>query len=191
MRKFDFRLSRFSWIPLFTGIVAVGLGIWCLCSPLTSVPVMAYLFAAILCGAGVFNLVFAIVNRRALPNWGWALALGILDLIAGVWLFTLPEAELAVTFVIVLGIWLLCISINAICETFVLSRSSTAWTVLSILLLFATIYFAIVILSSPAAMAVAGWLYLGFSLIAFGAFRIALYWRLNRLKKKSLLNNKC
>jgi uncharacterized membrane protein HdeD (DUF308 family) len=181
MVNFTRGITRLWWIPLITGIVAVGLGIWCLCSPVTSVPVLAYIFAGLICLAGVFNLVYVCVNRAKAPNWGWALALGLLDLLAGIWMLSLPEEELAVTFVIVLGIWLICVAINAICETFVLSTGSILWTVFSVIMLIATIWFAVMFLSSPLTMAVAGWIYLGISLITFGAFRISISCRLRSL----------
>ncbi len=178
-------LTRIWWVPMVTGLIAIGLGIWCLCSPVTSVPVLAYLFAALICLAGVFNIGYAFINRRIAHNWGWSLALGLLDLVAGIWLFTLPEAELATTFVIVLGIWLVCIAINAICETFVLSTGSVLWTICSVILLVLTIWFAFMLLSSPVSMAVAGWMYLGFSLIAFGVFRVTVSGRLRKLNRIS------
>lgn len=183
MGKLGLRITRYRWIPLVTGLIAIGLGIWCLCSPVTSVPVMAYIFAGLLCVAGIFNFAFAYINSRIAPNWGWSLALGILDLVAGIWMLCLPEEELAVTFVIVLGIWLLCVAINAICETFVLSTTSIWWTIFSVFMLVITIYFAIVVISSPVVMAVTGWLYLGISLITYGIFRMAVYGNLRRIDK--------
>lgn len=183
MKNPDFSLTRYLWIPLFTGLIAIGLGIWCFCSPVSSIPVMAYIFAGFMCLAGVFNIAFSFINRGLSPHWGWSLAFGLLDLVAGVWMFCLPAPEIAVTFVIVLGIWLVCVAINAICETMVLSSGSIFWTVLSILLLVCTIYFAVVVVSSPVTMAVAGWFYLGFSLLAFGCYRIAMYCKLRRLSR--------
>lgn len=185
MVDFTRGITRFWWIPMLTGIIAVALGIWCLCSPVTSIPVLAYIFAALICLAGVFNLTYAFVNRMGAPNWGWALALGLLDLLAGIWMFTLPEEELAVTFIIVLGIWLICVAINAICETFVLSSGSAVWAVISIILLIATIWFAVMFLSSPMTMAVAGWIYLGISLITFGVFRISISCRVKKINRLS------
>lgn len=185
MENLNFGITRFRWIPLLSGIIAIGLGIWCFCSPVTSIPVMAYMFAAIICLAGVFNLTFAAVNRRHFPNWGWSLALGILDLLAGIWMLCLPEEELAITFVIVLGIWLVCIAINAICESFVISNNSVLWTIFAIVMLIVTIYFAALVLSSPLSMALAGWVYLGISLISFGIFRIAMYGRLQHLHQRT------
>lgn len=185
MNNIELKITRYRWIPLVTGIIAIGLGIWCLCSPVTSIPVMAYIFAGAVCVAGIFNLVFAYINSRVAPNWGWSLAIGLLDLVAGIWMFCLPEEELAVTFVIVLGIWLLCVAINAICETFVLGSRNIWWTLFSVFLLVITIYFAIVVISSPVAMAVTGWLYLGISLITYGIFRMAVYGNLRRIHNAS------
>lgn len=183
MMNFKGGITRFWWIPMLTGIISIGLGVWCLCSPTTSIPVLAYVFAALMCLAGLFNLGYAIINRQIAHNWGWSLALGLLDLVAGIWLFTLPEEELAATFIIVIGIWLICVTINAICETFVLSSGSVLWTVFSLILLFVTIWFAFLLLSNPVSMAVAGWIYLGISLIAFGVFRVSVSSRIKSINR--------
>lgn len=146
---------------------------------------MAYVFAAGLCLAGLLNLSFACFNRNIAPNWGWSLALGLLDLVAGIWMFCLPEGQLVVTFIVVLGIWLVCVAINAICEMFIIGSGSGWLTVLSVLLLVATVYFAVVVLSSPITLAFAGWLYLGISLISFGIIRIIIGCRLGQLNRAS------
>lgn len=185
MTNFNGGVTRFWWIPMLTGLISIGFGVWCLCSPVTSVPVLAYIFAGLVCLAGIFNLVYGVINHHIAHNWGWSLALGLLDLVAGIWLFTLPEEELAATFVIVIGIWLICVTINAICETFMLSSGSVIWSIFSILLLGVTIWFAFLLLSSPVSMAVAGWMYLGISLIAFGVFRVSISTRIRKLNRVS------
>lgn len=183
MEIFKGGLTRFWWAPMVTGIIAIGLGVWCLCSPATSIPVLAYVFAALICVAGGFNLGYGIINRRIAHNWGWSLALGLLDLVAGIWLFTLPEAELATTFIIVVGIWLICITINAFCETFMFSSGSPLWTTFSLILLLITIWFAFILISNPVSMAVAGWLYLGISLIAYGVFRVSVAGKIRSINR--------
>ena len=50
-------------------------------------------------------------------------------------------------------------------------------------MLVATIYFAIMFISSPVSMAIAGWLYLGVSLITSGVFRISISYRIKQLNK--------
>ncbi|MCM1291013.1 MAG: DUF308 domain-containing protein [Prevotella sp.] len=176
-------ITKLWWVPLITGLVSIALGIWCLCSPSTSLPVMADIFTIIFILIGIFNVVFGAMNCRTTSNGGWTLALGLLEIAAGIWLFTLSQEALTTTFVLIIGIWLIVVAINAIAETFVISYGSAGWTFLSILLLIATIIFAIIFLSSPVATAVAGWLYLGISLISFGVYRLFLASRMNSFNK--------
>ena len=62
----------------------------------------------------------------------------------------------------------------SIAEASVLSTFSPGYVVWMVLMLIATIVFAIIFLSNPIAGGVAVWLYLGISLILFGCYRIAL-----------------
>lgn len=173
-------LSHLWWIPMVTGLVCVALGVWCLLSPQTSIPVLAYIFAGCFCAAGVLNLVLAGIGMKVHHAWGWTLALGLLEVISGVWMFMLPAQTLAVTFMLIVGIWLLVVAINAVCESFVIASVSSGWFIWSILLLVATIFFAIVFLSNPIVGGVTVWLWLGISLIAFGTYRMSIAARLKK-----------
>lgn len=176
-------LTRLWWIPLITGILSICFGIWCLCSPETSLPVFAYVFAGAMCLAALLNFVYSFLNSGRDSGWGWSLALGILELIAGVWLFSLPEVLLVDTFIFVIGIWLIVAAINSICEASVLSTVSPAWMIWMILLLIATIILAFVFLSNPIAGGIAVWLWIGLSLITFGIFRIAFSMKARQVNK--------
>lgn len=167
-------LARLWWIPLITGLASVALGVWCILSPQSSLPVFSYIFAGCMCVSALLNFLLAGINSGPGSGWGWSLALGILELIAGVWLFTLPEATLVETFIIIIGIWILVAAINSICEATMLSYLSPWMTIWMVLLLIATIFFAIIFLSNPIAGGIAVWLYIGVSLITFGIFRISL-----------------
>ena len=120
----------------------------------------------------LLNFVYAFLNTGKDSGWGWYLALGILELLAGVRLFSLPRIVLVDTFIFVIGIWIIVAAINSICEACVLSSVSPGWMVRMILLLFVTIVFAVLFLSNPVVGGVAVWLYIGISLITFGVFRI-------------------
>lgn len=184
MPSFETRITRLWWIPLITGLLCLGLGVWCLVSPLTSIPFMAYAFAGVLCVAGLFNIWFSVANANIAPNWGWALALGLLEIVAGGWMFCLSPAEAEITFVWIIGIWLLVVSINAICETCMLGGGrSWGWSIFTALLLVATIIFAVFLLSSPMMTIMAGWLYLGISLITFGVYRICVSFKVRSISR--------
>lgn len=167
-------MHRLWWVPLLTGLISIAFGIWCLCSPIASITVMAYIFTGCLVVAGVFNLSYAAVNTRAGTNWGWSMALGILEIACGAWLFTLPSEQLAATFIFVVGIWILVVAINGLCEACVMSSFSGGWIVWMILMLCATLVFAFIFLSGPVAGGIAVWLWIGISLITFGAYRVSL-----------------
>lgn len=173
-------VARLWWVPLLTGLICIGLGIWTFCSPIESMEVLAYVFAAIMLAAGVLDISFALMNSGITSNWGWSLALGLLELIAGIWLFTLPAVALTGVFVFVIGVWILVAAVNSICEAASLSNVSGWWTVWMILMLIATVAFAVIFLSDPIAGGVAVWLWVGLSLICFGVYRLFLAAALRR-----------
>jgi hypothetical protein len=176
-------LTRLWWVPLITGLVSMGFGIWCVFSPESSLPVLAYAFAGCLCAAALLNLIYSCVNARFNPGWGWGFALGVLEMVAGVWLFTLPEMLLVQTFIFVIGVWILVVAINSICEACIFASYSPLWMVWMILLLIATVVFSIIFLSNPVAGGVAVWLWIGLSLILFGLYRIVFAFRIRHLNR--------
>lgn len=176
-------LTRIWWIPLATGLLCLGFGIWCLCSPVASMEILAYLFAAGFILAGVFNLTFAGINASIYSGWGWSLSLGLLELIGGIWLFLVPEPVLLSTFVIVTGVMILVGAINSIAESCTLARYSGWWMVWAIIMLLATIFCAVIFLTNPIAGGVIVWLWLGISLICFGISRISLAFMLKSINK--------
>ena len=167
-------LRRLLWLPIVTGIISIVLGVWCLCSPVESMELFAYIFAGCLCVAGVLNLCLALGNKSVGFSWGWALAMGILELICGIWLLALPAPVLAASFMFFVGIWIIVAAINSLCESFMLASMSAGWTVFSVLLLIATIIMAVVFLSSPIAGGVFVGMCIGLSLIFFGVYRLVV-----------------
>lgn len=176
-------ISRYWWIPVLTGVLAIALGCWTLWSPSVPLEVMAYVFAACMLVAGALNLVYSIFSVGPASNWGWAMALGFLELIAGGWLLAMPAPALTVTFIFVVGIWILVVAINSLCEAFMLSSHSRDWSVWLIFALLLTLVLAIVFLSGPVAGGIAVWLWLGLSLITFGVYRIILGLKIRKLNK--------
>lgn len=184
LQQFRGGITRLWWVPLITGLLAIGLGIWSLFSPVTSIEVFAYIFAACIVGAGILNLAYSITTNGFDSNWGWAMALGLIEIIAGIWMLTLPAQLLATAFVIVVGVWILVSAIMSIAEAGVMSAYSPGWIVWMILLLVATVIFAIIFLSSPIAGGVAVWMFLGISLLLFGIYRISLAFQIRALNRR-------
>lgn len=183
MEKFIFKggVTRLWWLPLVTGLLSIGIGIWCLCSPDSSLPVLAYVFAGLIIAAGVINIAFSIANTQVMPGWGWSLALGLIEIICGIWLYTLPADMLVVTFIYTIGIYLIFVTINAICESWMLYTYSSGWIGLLLAFLLITLAFAVIFLAGPVIGGVAVWLYIGISFISFGCYRMALAFKLRKL----------
>lgn len=168
------------WIPLITGLIGIALGVWTLCSPVSSIATFALVFAICMAVAGFMNVVGAFCTI-GFPNWGWMLAMGILEVIAAIWMFSMPEPLMMTAFVIIIGVWILVSAINGIAEACMMSRYNGFWMIWMILLLLATVTFSILFLTNPVFGGVAVWLYLGISLICFGVYRIILAFVVRRV----------
>ncbi len=166
-------MSRFWWLPMIVGLISLGLGIWTLTRPVQSMMFLAYIFSIGFIVAGIFNLIFAVSVSKSYSGWGWSLAVGLLDLIAGIWLFALPPQQMLTTFVFIVGIWILVVAINELCQSFMLIRVSPWWILWMILLLIAVVVIAGVFLMNPIESGVIVWLWLGLSLTLFGIYRIS------------------
>ena len=66
---------------------------------------------------GILDIIFAVSNRDYVYGWGWTLAAGILELLLGIMLFTLPTASITVILVYFVGFWILFRSIWSIGES--------------------------------------------------------------------------
>lgn len=177
-------ITRYWWVPLLTGILAIGIGIWCLCSPASSLPVLAYTMAIIFCVAGVCNSIFAIANRQFAPGWGWALALGLIELCLGIWLLSMSVPVLTATFIYAVGIYLIFVAINAICEVCSVYGGSFSWVGWLVALLLLVILFSMIFLAGPVGGGIAVWLWIGISFILFGCYRIALSAVIRKINKR-------
>ncbi|MBD5387224.1 hypothetical protein HDR70_05000 [bacterium] len=177
-------VAKLWWFPLITGLLSIGLGIWCLCSPESSLTLLAYVFTAIMLLAGIMNITYAIINTAPHSGWGWSLALGLMEVILAFWLYSLPDATLVTAFIYGVGIYLVVIAINAICQSFMLYSHFGAITALLLVFLISTLVFAFIFLAGPIAGGIAVWLYIGISFITFGCYRIALAVKMKKINRR-------
>lgn len=87
---------KYWYIPLLVGILFVVISIVVFTSPLESLLALSLLFALSFVFGGLSEVVFSIINRDRLDNWGWSLAFGILTFIVGVSLVSHPELSISV-----------------------------------------------------------------------------------------------
>ncbi len=183
IEQFTKGIHKLWWVPMITGLIAIALGVWCFCSPEESLTIFAYVFAACLIFAGGWNLGYSFSNTGLHTNWGWSLVLGLLEIACGVWLWSMPAETLAISFAYAAGIWMLVVAINAIGEASFFSRYDRVWSLWMIILLVFVIGFAVWFLFNPIYGGLVGWMYIGFSLLFFGVWRISLAFRLRSFNR--------
>lgn len=190
------------WLPLISGIIFLGLGVWCLCAPAYFLDIMAYVFAGAFGALGLFSLFYGICNFNTNPNWGWAVASGVVEILFCFFLFFIPEAILAYVFVYGIGLYVIFMAIYTFFENFMEARSNGFWFFWTILLCVTAIAFAIIFIVGPGASelvgsvtaplvgtvapAVIGWLWMGISFLCYGAYRIVLACRVKAINDEIL-----
>ncbi|HTW20793.1 MAG TPA: DUF308 domain-containing protein [Mycobacteriales bacterium] len=93
-----------TWLGVLAGVAGVIAGFWLLAWPGPSLLVLAIFIGAWLTVSGVFNAVGAVVARREIRHWGLVLAIGIIEVLLGMWAMRRPAFSLGLA-ITVLGFW--------------------------------------------------------------------------------------
>lgn len=173
---------KYWWVSLLVGIIAVVLGIVCMFTPFTTFTALALLFVCSFFVGGISEIAFAIANKDTIKNWGWTLAVGIIDFIfAIILLMNLELAPLMLAYLI--AFWIMLQSFWGIGMSFELQPikgSGWGWLLaLSILGVIASI----LLLFQPAVAGLFAAYIVAFGFLAYGIFRIYLAFRLKTLHK--------
>ncbi len=170
------------WVSLLVGIIAVALGLWCMFTPLTTFAALTIVFVISFFIGGISEIVFALANKDAMKNWGWTLAMGIIDFIfAIILLANMAIAPLMLCYLI--AFWIMLQSIWGIGMSLDLQSikgSGWGWLLaLSILGVFSSI----ILLFQPAIAGIFAAYIISFGFLAYGILRIYLAFRLKNLEK--------
>ena len=166
--------ARYWWLPVVTGLLSIGLGVWCLASPQSSLPAMAYAFSLVIASVGFLNTVFALLNIGSISGWGFKLLVGVIEIICGVWMLLLPENTMVATFIYGVGFYLVFVALNAVCEAILYYGDTKYWLAMLLSFILCTLILSVIFLAGPLAGAAAVWLYIGIAFITFGFYRILL-----------------
>ena len=175
---------RYWWISLVIGILGIATGVACFVVPTDSLAVLTAFFIAVLVAGALFNIVWAVMNRRWNGTWGWSLARGLIEVLFGVWLLMLHLPLVTALLIYVVGFWMLFQSVLGICESCALSEFRLpgwgwllACNILSLICSFvflaAPLYGGIFILAC-----------IGLSFVLYGIFRIALAFEWRRINRE-------
>ena len=87
---------KYWYIPLLVGLIFVIVSIVAFTSPNSSLLALSILFSLSFLFGGLSEIVFSVVNRHQMENWGWSLAFGIITFIVGFSLVIHPALSLSV-----------------------------------------------------------------------------------------------
>lgn len=168
------------YIPLLVGLLFVGIGVWSFITPLGAYLTLAFVFSISFLASGIFEIIFALSNRKKIDNWGWTLASGIIGLVVGILLVSNPLISITLLPLYV-GFVVLFRSIMAIVLAFNLKSYAVAdWKNLLFLGILGTI-FSFLLLWNPlfAGLSLVYWT--AFAFIAIGIFYIYFSLKLKRI----------
>ncbi|OXG08380.1 uncharacterized membrane protein HdeD (DUF308 family) [Flavobacterium araucananum] len=168
------------YILLLVGLLFVGIGVWSFVTPLGAYLTLAFLFSISFLVSGIFEVIFALSNRKNIDNWGWTLASGIVGLIVGILLVINPLISITLLPMYV-GFVILFRSVTAIGIAFNLkSYAVSDWKNLLALGILGTI-FSLLLLWNPlfAGLSLVYWT--AFAFIAIGLFYIYFSFKLKRI----------
>ncbi|SRR6266480_5517588 len=86
------------------GIAGVIAGIILAAWPGPTLLVLAFFVGAWLTVSGGFHIITSFSRRHALPHWWFTFAVGVIELLLGIWAMRRPEATLALLITII-GLW--------------------------------------------------------------------------------------
>ncbi|MGI6572034.1 MAG: HdeD family acid-resistance protein [Fermentimonas sp.] len=173
------------WISLLMGILAIVMGIFCFAAPGASLIGLTYIFVIGFILGGILDIVFAVSNRDYVYGWGWTLAAGILELLLGVMLFTLPAASITVILVYFVGFWILFRSIWSIGESAQLRMLRVkGWGWALALSILCTILSFLYLLSPTFSKGVFVIALVGISMLVYGIFRIVMAFEFRQIGKQ-------
>lgn len=172
------------WVSLVIGVLALIVGVWSMTTPDVTLVALTYVFIFTFFLTGIFEIIFAVSNKDTLSGWGWTLAGGIIDIVFGILILTLPPIVAAVTLVYFVGFWIIFRCIWMIGESMELKKMNVnGWGWLLALAILGVL-FGITFLISPlftgAVFIVA---FVAVAFIIYGIFRIYMAFRMRSINQ--------
>lgn len=172
------------YIPLLVGVFFVVVSVFAFMSPIGSLITLSILFALSFIFGGLSEVLFSIVNRERLDNWGWTLAFGIITFIVGILLLSNPALSIT-TLAFYIGFLILFRSISAIGFAMDIKKyGNKNWLGLLILGILGSI-FSFVLIWNPVFAGLSVIMLISLSFLSAGLFSIVLAFQLRKLHKSS------
>ena len=172
------------WLSLLVGLLYIIVAIYLMFAPLASYVALSILFSVSMFVSGLFEIAFALANKKGISSWGWYLAGGIIDLILGIFLMASPGLSMEVL-PFVLAFWLMFRGFSATGYSMDLKRYGTrnwGWYMVFGIL---AILCSIGVIWQPALGAFTLVYMIAYALLIIGIFRVMLSFELKSLHKRN------
>ena len=100
------KTNKFWWLALIRGIILIVLGLFVFQHPVGAILGLTIYIAVSLLFTGITQTVLALQSKDVLPNWGWALSGGIIDILFALILLLNPVLT-ATTLPFIIGFWII------------------------------------------------------------------------------------
>ncbi len=170
------------WLSLVVGVLFILLALSLMFTPIASYVALSILFSVSIFVAGIFEIIFSVANKKVIVNWGWNLAIGIIDLIIGLYLLFNPGLSMAILPYVV-AFWLMFRGFSAIAYALDLKKYASpnwgwfvAFGIIAILL-------AIWFIWRPVIGAFSVVYFVAYIVFAIGIYRIIMAFQLRKCKR--------
>lgn len=180
--RFTSGITKYWWLPLLIGLICLGFGLWSVFAPSSALPVIASAFAIGLLIVGIFDGIWGIATSKINPAWGWDLCIAVIDIICGIWMLNMSPANMTMTFLYIVGFWMIFAAFNGIGQIFAVSVYNPFATVLAVILLVITLFFSFWLIINPVGLGVTAWIWVGIALCCYGVFKISLAFQIKNYR---------
>ena len=168
------------YLPLIIGIAFIALSVWVFQTPIESIKTLGIFFSLTFLVSGLFEIIFAVVNRHELDNWIWTLMLGIISLILGFILLDNPVLTMKVLGLYI-GFLALFRSLSAISTAIDLKRYGVPdWKNILLIGILGAI-FSTILIWNPAFAGLTLVFWLGLAILALGVINVLVALKLKRV----------
>jgi uncharacterized membrane protein HdeD (DUF308 family) len=171
------------YLFLIVGILLIGTGIWTITSPVESYMALSTIFSLTFLISGIIEIVFALLNKERIDNWGWTLVFGFLNALIGIMLLTNPLIS-ATTLPIYVGFLIMFRSFGAIGTALDLKNyGNLEWGSLMLIGVI-SLFFSFFLIWNPLFTGISIIIWTGLALISSGIFNIYLSIKIRNIHKK-------
>ena len=174
-------LQKLWWYTLLRGIILILLAFFVFRHPVNAILGVAVFIGISLLLTGIVQIGISFASRGVIPNWGWALAGGLIDILFGFVLLSNP-ALTAVSLPFVVGFWIILSGIMSFADSFQSKKEGNSLWGLSMLGGILSVIIGYFIMSDVivGALTLTAWMGIGFAIA--GIVNIVVGFKLKSLK---------